>query len=119
VVIFESDYVQSSVATLRHWLLTGKGKNRSKEMLASKHNAPVKVLSILDRTLRDKSYLTRHEYTIADMSVFSYVHLSEDAGISLEDYSAVQRWIDRVQGQPGLLNEVHPYSMDEYSAREL
>lgn len=118
-LFFESDYVQSSVATLRHWLLTSKDKNRSKDMLATKHDASVKVLSILNRRLSDNTYLTGHEYTIADMSVFAYIHLSEDAGISLADYSDVQRWIDRVREQPGFLDKVYPYSADEYSTREL
>lgn len=118
-LFFEADYVQSSVATLRHWLLTGKDKNRSKEMLASKREASVKVLTILNRRLSDSSFLTGHGYTIADMSVFAYVHLCEDAGISLAAYSGVQRWIDAVRKQPGFLHDVYPYSVDEFSTREL
>ena len=118
-LFFESDYVQSSIATLRHWLLTGKDKDRSDDVLTSKLDASMKVLSILDRRLGDHKYLAGCDYTIADMSVFAYVHLSEDAGISLNDYSNVKRWIEDIRGQPRFLQDVFPYSIDEYSYREL
>ena len=35
-LFFESDYIQASVATLRHWVLTGKDKNRSEDVLEGK-----------------------------------------------------------------------------------
>ena len=118
-LFFESDYVQSSIATLRHWVLTGKDKNRSGDILTSKREASMKVLSILNRRLGDYKFLAGRDYTIADMSVFAYVHLSEDAGISLNDFCNVKRWIEAVRGQPRFLQDVFPYSMDEYSYREL
>ena len=118
-LFFESDYVQSSVATLRHWVLTGKAKNRSEELLTSKYEASVKALTVLNGRLSDNAFLTGQEYTIADMSVYAYVHLSEDAGISLADFSCVQRWIELVRKQPGFLSDIFPYSIDEYSFREL
>ena len=118
-LFFESDYVQSSIATLRHWLLTGKDKNRSAEVLAGKREASLKVLSILERQLGAYEYLVGSEYTIADMSVFAYVHLSEDTGISLRHFSNVQRWINAVRAQPRFLDKIFPYSLDKHSYREL
>lgn len=118
-LFFESDYVQSSIATLRHWRLTGKDNKRSNDVLASKHDASLKVLSVLDRRLTDNQYLTGGDYTIADMSVFAYVHLSEDAGIGLNGFPNVQRWIESVQDQPRFLHEVFSYSIDKHSYREL
>ena len=118
-LFFESDYVQSSIATLRHWVLTGKDKSRSSQMLSDKRSAGMKVLSILDRRLSVHEYLAGKNYTIADISVFAYVHLSEDAGICLDEFLNVRRWIESVREQPRFLHEVFPYSIDEYSYREL
>ena len=118
-LFFESDYVQSSVATLRHWVLTGKDANRPPELLARMRASSNKVLSILDRRLAEHMFLAGNTYTIADISVFAYVHLSEDAGLELSVYSHVQRWIDAVRDQPRILDQVYPYSIDEYSFREL
>ncbi len=116
---FEADYVQSSVATLRHWVCTGKDKNRSSDVLASKRAASVKVLSILDSWLGVHEFLAADAYSIADMSVFAYVHLAEDARIPLSGFPNVRRWIGTVREQPRFLEDLFPYSMDEYSYREL
>ena len=118
-LFFESDYVQSTVATLRHWVMTGKDKNRSAEMLEAKHKASLNTLSVLDRHLSNKEFLTEAGYTIADMSVYAYVHLANEAGVPLENFANVQRWINSVKAQPRYLNKVYPYSIDEHSYKEL
>lgn len=118
-LFFESDYVQSSIATLRHWVLTSKDKNRSEDVLNSKRDSSARVLSILDRQVQHQPFLTGQAYTIADMSVFAYVHLAEDAGISLSEFANVKKWIQTIKNQPGFLNEMYPYSIDEFSHREL
>lgn len=118
-LFFESDYVQASVATLRHWVLTGKDKNRSKDVLEGKIAASKKVLAILDDVLGGREFLTGNTYTIADIAVYSYVHLANDAGLELDSYPHLQRWIDSVNSQPGSLPQVYPYSIDEHSFKEL
>lgn len=118
-LFFEGDYVQSTVATLRHWVLTGKDKNRPKELVQMKRNGSVKTLSIINRELERNAYLGSDVYTVADMSVFAYVHRAEEAGIPLCDFPNITRWIADVQAQPRFLADVHPYSIDPYSVREL
>ncbi len=41
------------------------------------------------------------EPTIADIACFPYVALSEEGGVSREDYPAIRRWLDRVKRIPG------------------
>ena len=41
--------------------------------------------------------------TIADIACFPYVMLSEEGGISREDYPAIRRWTDRVKRIPGFV----------------
>lgn len=41
--------------------------------------------------------------TIADIACFPYVILSEEGGISRQDYSAIRRWCDRVKRIPGFM----------------
>jgi glutathione S-transferase len=41
--------------------------------------------------------------TIADIACFPYVALAGDGGISLDDYRAIQRWLDRVKAIPGFI----------------
>lgn len=41
--------------------------------------------------------------TIADIACFPYVMLSEEGGISRQDYPAIRRWCDRVKRIPGFI----------------
>lgn len=118
-LFFEGEQVQSTVATLRHWRMTGKDANRSAEALAGKHQGSLKTLRVLDRALADQPFLAGTDYTIADMSVFAYVHLAHEADLPMQQYTNILRWADAVRSQPGFLHETHPYSIDPHSHREL
>jgi glutathione S-transferase len=39
--------------------------------------------------------------TVADIACFPYVALSEEGGVSRQDYPAIRRWMDRVKRIPG------------------
>ena len=116
---FEGDYVQSTVATLRHWVMTGKVAKRPEMLVAAKRQGSLKSLAVLDRHLADSAYLTGDAYTIADISVFAYVHRADEADLPLSDYRNVVAWVDRIRAQPRFLAEQFPYSIDPYSSNEL
>ncbi len=116
---FEGDYVQSTVATLRHWTQTGKRARRSEDLVASKVRGSLACLAVLDRELAGRAWLAGADYTIADISVFAYVHRADEADLPLADYPHVTAWLDRVQSQPGFLAETFPYSIDPHSGNEL
>ncbi|MGO4835058.1 glutathione S-transferase, partial [Rhizobiaceae sp. 2RAB30] len=37
----------------------------------------------------------------ADIACFPYIALSEEGGVSRQDYPAIRRWMDRVKRVPG------------------
>ena len=41
--------------------------------------------------------------TIADIACFPYIMLSEEGGISRQDYPAIRRWCDRVKRVKGFI----------------
>jgi glutathione S-transferase len=116
---FEADYVQSTIGTLRHWIMTGKDAHRPRELLESKRAASLKSLHILDRELATRPFIAGDTYTIADISMFAYGSRAEEALLPLADFRNVGAWIARVKAQPGFLEEVYPYSIDPHSANEL
>jgi glutathione S-transferase len=118
-MFFEEDYIQNGVATLRHWVLTGKVARRSPEMVEGKRRLALKTLQILDGWLAGREFLADGRYTIADIAVYAYAAFSDEAGLPLHDFPHVVAWIARVRSQPGFLAEVHPYSIDPHSAGEL
>jgi glutathione S-transferase len=116
-LFFEQDYLQSTIATLRHWRLTGKLAKRTAEAPARQRGGK-KVLEILERELTGRLYLV-DDYSIADIAVFAYGHLAEDAGFDLVEFPALRRWIGHIKNEQGPLPPVVPYSVDPDSWREL
>ena len=116
---YETEVIQAGIATLRHWTLTEKTKNRSEEMLQIKKDLCLKSLATMERHLSGNDFFCGNQYTIADIAIFAYTHLAEEAGLTLKNYPALTTWIKRVKDQPGYLPDVHPYSIDPYSYREL
>lgn len=66
-----------------------------------------RLFRILDEHLwfgeqEERDWLCRAPHpTIADIACFPYVALSEEGGISRQDYPAIRRWLDRVKRLPG------------------
>lgn len=116
---FEADYVQSTMGSLRYWVLTGKVPRRPPELVEMKRAGSIKALGILDEQLAQRPFIVGDEYTIADISLFAYSHVAPDAGLSLDPYPNFRSWIERVRTQPGFLPEIHPYSIDPHSHKEL
>lgn len=115
---FEQDYV-TSIATLRHWTLTGKLARRPQALVERHRKAAEKTLGILERELASRPFIAGDSYTIADMSVFAYTHRAHEAALPLERFGQLNAWIARVQAQPGFLPTCHPYSIDPFSSGEL
>lgn len=58
-------------------------------------------LQILDKQLSNNDWLVLARPTIADISVFVYVALAPMGDISLQPYSNILAWIERIKGLPG------------------
>jgi glutathione S-transferase len=116
---FEADYVQMSMGSLRYWTLTGKTARRPRELVESKRHAAMRALNALERQFSRTEFILGDRYSVADISLFAYSHVARDADLPLDDFPAILRWIARVRAQPRFLGEVHPYSIDPHSTREL
>jgi len=116
---FEADYVQATMGSLRYWTLTGKIARRPRELVESKRHAAMKALNALERQFSRTDFVLGDRYSVADISLFAYSHVARDADLPLDDFPAILRWIARVRAQPRFLGEVHPYSIDSHSTREL
>lgn len=116
---FEQENIEPTIGSLRFWTLTGKLARRGQDIVAAKRAAALRALGILDTELNLREFIAGDRYTIADMSIFAYASRAEEAGISLEPYPQFREWIRRVESQPGFLLEMHPYSIDPHSSREL
>jgi glutathione S-transferase len=70
---------------------------------ATWHAEGERALQTLDAHLKSARYLVADRFTIADIGLYAYVHVAEDAGFRLADYPALSEWIERVAREPGVL----------------
>jgi glutathione S-transferase len=107
-LFFEQDYIQASIATLRHWRLTGRIRANMASVPGREAMAE-RVLKSLEQHLSSRRFLVGDHLTIADIGVFAYSHRAEEAGFPLDAYPAFRRWIDSVSEAASPLPPVNPY----------
>lgn len=117
---FEQERIESQVGALRYWTLTGKLARRAEPLVAAKRASAKRALATLDAELARRDFIAGDAYTIADIALFAYASRADEAeGLSLQPFSNVRAWIERVRAQPRFLDETFPYSIDPHSVHEL
>jgi len=105
-LFYEQAEVQPGIAGLRFRLLTGR-LAADDPNLAARQATGTAVLDVLEAHLRDQPFLAGR-YSIADISLYAYVHVAGDAGFDLGGHPAVRAWIGRVEATPGHMNDLEP-----------
>ena len=65
------------------------------------HERGYQALGVMEQHLAREPYFAAGRYTIADIALYAYTHCAADGGFDLGRLPAVQRWLDRVRGEPG------------------
>jgi glutathione S-transferase len=107
-LLYEQTDVMSTMGGLRFRLATGRLTADDPEALRRRRGAE-EALQFLDDYLRARAFLLGGRYTIADIAVYGYAHVAHEAGLDMSAYPAVRRWLARVAGQPGHVNDLAPY----------
>ncbi len=68
-----------------------------------------RALAVLDAHLAGRAWMVGESCTIADVSLFAYVHVADDAGFGLSAYPSVQEWLARVRALDGFVDDLAPY----------
>lgn len=61
-----------------------------------------RLFEVLDTRLTDRDWLVGDAYSIADMSMFTWVRCHAWAGVSIEGLDALNRWILRIDARPAV-----------------
>jgi glutathione S-transferase len=59
------------------------------------------ALAVMDAQLATRHYFVTERYTIADMALYAYTHVADEAGLELGPYPHVRAWLARVAAEPG------------------
>ena len=113
-LFFEQNFVEPVIGSLRYWALTGRILQHDPAVVAQKQAAGQRELEALDRHLAQQDFLADDRFGIADIAVYAYSHLAQDAHLSLASRPHFVAWTQRVEAQ-GALPSVVPYSADVHS----
>jgi glutathione S-transferase len=105
-LFFEQAELMPAIAGLRFRVLTGR-LDPDAPAAQARRRAGDELLGLLADQLADREFLVASGYSVADIAVYAYVHVAGDAGFTLPD--AVRAWIERVEAQPGFMNDLEPY----------
>jgi glutathione S-transferase len=107
-LIYEQTDVIPTMGGLRFRLLVGRLTPDEPDAVHRKEGA-LEVLRLLDDHLATREFFVGGRYTIADIAVYGYTHLAHEAGIEFEPYWNLRAWFERVEQQPGYMEDVEPY----------
>jgi glutathione S-transferase len=107
-LLWEQADLLPATGGLRFRLQTGRWSAGDAAAVA-RRAAGIEVLTLLDEHLRTRAFVVGDTYTIADVALYGYTHLAHEAGLPMDDFGAVDAWLERVAGLPGHMNDVRPY----------
>ena len=65
--------------------------------------AAIPGLMRLDAHLTTRTFVLSSGYSIADIAMFGYVHVMDEAELPMSDYPAIQAWVTAVEATDGFL----------------
>lgn len=98
---FEQYQLEPGVATVRfmlHYL------NKSKEELGVRYTDRFQrgadALAVLEQRLTGRRWLVGDGVTLADIALFAYTHVADEAGYRLADFPAISAWVAEFKRLP-------------------
>jgi glutathione S-transferase len=103
-MFFEQYNHEPNVATLRFWLaFLGEDAldDAQRAAIPAKRAGGAAALALLDRHLADRDFLVGSRVSVADVALYAYSHVMEDAGFDRARWPSVAAWLARVEALPG------------------
>ncbi|MCW3836395.1 glutathione S-transferase family protein [Sphingomonas canadensis] len=95
---------EPNIATLRFWhVWIGEAgfSDLQRANEPAKRAAGLAALQLMEEHLAAHDWFAAGAFTLADIALYAYTHVCEDAGFRLADYPNVQAWLARVAARPG------------------
>jgi glutathione S-transferase len=101
-MFFEQYSHEPYIATSRFWLQHKPDSPERSGLLASKRDGGWAALKIMEDHLAKNDFFVGN-YSIADIALFAYTHVSHEGGFPLDDFPKIRSWIERVKAQIGFV----------------
>ena len=101
-LFFEQYSHEPYIATSRFWLQHKPDTPERSAVLAARRDGGWAALKLMENHLATNDFLVG-DYTIADIALFAYTHVSHEGSFPLDDFPKIRAWIERVKAQPGFI----------------
>ena len=101
-MFFEQYSHEPYIATSRFWLQHKSDSPEKVALLESKRDGGWAALKVMEDHLAKNDFFVGG-YSIADIALFAYTHVSHEGGFPLDQFPNIRKWIDRVKAQPGFV----------------
>jgi glutathione S-transferase len=98
---FEQYEHEPTIAVARFMLSVSGEPERFADELPLKQAGGYHALDVMEGHLAGRAYLVGDSPTLADISLYGYTHVADEAGLELERYPAIGAWLDKVAALPG------------------
>ena len=106
-MFFEQNQVEANIGVARFLALSGRA-SEAPEVFADRQRRGREALATLERGLADGRQFVCGAYSVADLALYGYVHVADDAGVPLAEHPAVAAWVARVGSLPGFEEPLAP-----------
>jgi glutathione S-transferase len=107
-LVFEQTDLIPAIGGLRFRLQTGRLRPEDPDAIGRRQDGE-EILSLLDDHLTGREFFVGSSYTVADIALYGYLHVAEEAGFDLDSRRALSAWITRVAERPGHIDDLVPY----------
>lgn len=94
---------EPNIATLRFWksyvgldALT----DAQRMQISAKREGGLAALDLMDQHLGSRKWFVADQFSIADICLFAYTHVADEADFELEAYPNVIAWMERIMTMP-------------------
>jgi len=101
-MFFEQYSHEPYIATSRFLLQHQPDSPERVAALALRRTGGRAALRVMEGHLAKNDFFV-DDYTIADIALFAYTHVSHEGGFPLDEFPKIRGWIERVKSQPGFM----------------
>jgi glutathione S-transferase len=106
-MFFEQNQVEANIGVARFLALSGRASGVP-EVFADRQRRGREALATLERGLAGRDFVLGSTYSVADLALYGYVHVADDAGCPLAEHPGVAGWVRRVAALPGFEEGLTP-----------
>jgi glutathione S-transferase len=101
-MFFEQYSHEPYIATSRFWLQHKPDSAEHSAIIQARREGGWAALKIMEVHLAKHDFFVGN-YSIVDIALFAYTHVSHEGGFPLDDFPNICTWIERVKAQPAFV----------------